>query len=67
MPYFSVCENCGAHLDPGEECECMRKPAQGTNPGGGVVSRNDKTEYNNMHLHYTKKAPKCQGGNEDKD
>lgn len=68
MPYFSVCENCDAHLDPGEECECMRKPAQGTSPGGGVVSwNNNLTDIYNMHLHYTKKAPKCQGGNEDKD
>lgn len=20
--YFIVCENCGAHLDPGEVCDC---------------------------------------------
>lgn len=21
-PYFTVCESCGAHLDPGEHCDC---------------------------------------------
>ncbi|MCI6854735.1 MAG: hypothetical protein MR908_05375 [Firmicutes bacterium] len=20
--YFEVCKNCGAHLDPGERCDC---------------------------------------------
>lgn len=23
MGYFRVCENCGAHLDPGEVCDCI--------------------------------------------
>lgn len=22
MPYFSTCPLCGAHLDPGERCDC---------------------------------------------
>ena len=22
MPYYSVCKFCGAHLDPGEKCDC---------------------------------------------
>lgn len=23
MAYFTECPYCGAHLDPGERCECM--------------------------------------------
>ncbi len=22
MPYYWTCPNCGAHLDPGERCDC---------------------------------------------
>lgn len=22
MPYYWTCPNCGAHLDPGEKCDC---------------------------------------------
>lgn len=22
--YYDKCEKCGAHLDPGEECECLK-------------------------------------------
>lgn len=22
MPFYNVCPKCGAHLDPGEKCEC---------------------------------------------
>lgn len=25
MPYYKVCSFCGAHLDPGEKCDCQRK------------------------------------------
>lgn len=24
MAYYSTCANCGAHLDPGEKCECIK-------------------------------------------
>lgn len=24
-PYYTICEACGAHLDPGETCDCMNK------------------------------------------
>lgn len=34
MAYYNICPNCGAHLDPGEQCDCkdgieenVRKPA----------------------------------------
>lgn len=28
--YFKVCPNCGAHLDPGERCDCedAKEPVQ---------------------------------------
>lgn len=22
MPYYKICQSCGAHLDPGEQCDC---------------------------------------------
>lgn len=22
MPYYRTCPHCGAHLDPGERCDC---------------------------------------------
>lgn len=25
MAYFNVCDKCGAHLDPGEVCDCLSK------------------------------------------
>lgn len=24
-PYFTICTECGAHLDPGEHCDCERR------------------------------------------
>ena len=23
MAYYNICDNCGAHLDPGEKCDCV--------------------------------------------
>lgn len=25
MAYYNTCPNCGANLDPGERCDCMRE------------------------------------------
>lgn len=25
MPYFNTCDICGAHLDPGENCDCKKE------------------------------------------
>ena len=25
MPYFWTCPDCGAHLDPGERCDCKNE------------------------------------------
>lgn len=27
MAYYTVCPDCGAHLDPGEQCDCETKKA----------------------------------------
>ena len=36
MSYFKTCPLCGAHLDPGEVCECKREAVPGTANAGGV-------------------------------
>ena len=23
--YYTICDNCGAHLDPGEKCDCRKE------------------------------------------
>lgn len=34
--YYKTCPHCGAHLDPGERCDCKREAAPGaTNTGDG--------------------------------
>lgn len=25
--YYKICQNCGAHLDPGEKCDCEKEAA----------------------------------------
>lgn len=39
MSYFKVCPHCGAHLDPGERCDCRNEEtARGaTNTTDGKV------------------------------
>lgn len=27
-PYYRTCPKCGAHLDPGEVCDCMKKKSR---------------------------------------
>ena len=40
MPYYRTCPYCGAHLDPGEVCECKKEAALGaTNTGDGKVEQ----------------------------
>jgi len=62
MAYFNVCDNCGAHLDPGEVCDCMKKPAEGTNQGGRVVDLKDSQQLIATYYYYTTSAPKSQEG-----
>jgi len=36
-PYYRICPECGAHLDPGEICDCIKDAAlrAGTSESGG--------------------------------
>lgn len=53
MSYYHVCPHCGAHLDPGEVCDCREKEkppagAANTDEGGEeqikpAVSASDDT------------------------
>lgn len=31
MPYYNTCPHCGAHLDPGERCDCQDKQEEPAN------------------------------------
>ena len=42
MSYFKACPHCGAHLDPGEVCDCRdneEAPASAANAGEGKVEK----------------------------
>ena len=46
--YFYVCERCGAALDPGERCECLR--AEKTEKPQKIRYIN-KTEIKRLKIH----------------
>lgn len=42
MSYFKTCPHCGAHLDPGETCDCLDKkkaPASSAKADEGGVEQ----------------------------
>lgn len=42
MSYFKTCPHCGAHLNPGETCDCRDKknaPASSAKADGGGVEQ----------------------------
>jgi len=44
MSYYRVCPRCGAHLDPGEVCDCQTEkntPASAANAGEGGAEHVD--------------------------
>ena len=47
MAYYRQCERCGAHLDPGEICDCIKKAAQDAAniQSGGVEQASHKLSY----------------------
>lgn len=54
MNYYRVCPFCGAHLDPGERCDCRDEgnaPIGATNTDGGKAER--KLHYGSVS-NYTK-------------
>lgn len=39
--YFRICPYCNANLDPGEQCDCMKKSRPSdSNPKGGAGNQN---------------------------
>lgn len=60
MSYYKTCPLCGAHLDPGESCDCRDKEeaARGaTNTQDGKVEQIDKAV---SVLYYTKEGRSIQ-------
>lgn len=44
MSYYKTCPTCGAHLDPGEACDCQAKkeaPADVCGTGRSTQTQND--------------------------
>ncbi len=44
MSYYRTCPDCGAHLDPGEVCDCQtekKAPASAANTGEGKAEHID--------------------------
>ena len=42
MSYYRICSSCGAHLDPGERCDCRedeKAPVSATNTDKGKVEQ----------------------------
>ncbi len=52
MSYYRVCPNCGAHLDPGESCDCQRKtkaPVSAANADEGKVETVERVSASIMN------------------
>ena len=52
MSYYRICRHCGAHLDPGEVCDCRDKektPAGAANTDEGKVEQVDKAVSTSNH------------------
>lgn len=44
MRYYKTCPQCGAHLDPGEKCDCTKNTALTTTHEDGIQGGNTKVE-----------------------
>lgn len=40
MSYYVTCKLCGANLDPGERCDCTKKPGEPAQQPGGPLNPN---------------------------
>ena len=56
MSYYKTCPLCGAHLDPGEACDCVT--VYTGHPGGTYVSMNIETgEIEHCSIYIGKDEP----------
>ena len=62
MSYYTICENCGAYLDPGEHCDCENEKVciNAANIGTDSVKMVSKIFTGN----YIAKAPEGQTNRE---
>lgn len=44
MSYYHTCPYCGAHLDPGERCDCQEKKSQQKAPVSVTSTDRGKVE-----------------------
>lgn len=74
MSYYKICPYCGAHLDPGELCDCAARIAEDAMlkdvfsaikksvPGDtNTEDGNEPTTQNICHIYYNAKGERCQG------
>lgn len=54
MSYYRVCPRCGAHLDPGELCDCRQRPRAKSQT---VVNLGKKTALDATNIQDGKKTP----------
>jgi len=58
--YFKTCEECGAHLDPGERCDCEKN--EKARPGRRTDSKNNSLDYLSKEYHSKSKIANFKGG-----
>lgn len=47
--YYITCKLCGAHLDPGERCDCEKIAAEAATPTAGEKNR-QKNKYQDDYI-----------------
>lgn len=55
-PYYNVCPNCGAHLDPSERCDCMNN-TKGESMNQEDVARKAREAANAYKRAWNKRNP----------
>ncbi|MDR2899009.1 MAG: hypothetical protein LBU94_01695 [Clostridiales bacterium] len=49
--FYSKCETCGANLDPGEKCDCVRESSAIENEVKAVIFNHEyEKEYENTYI-----------------
>lgn len=56
MAYYRECPTCGAHLDPGERCDCAEKAKKRTAKEAGTTPETIKLTWEAPSL--AKEAPR---------